>query len=464
MNANHEGRSAADSAGGVTPDDQSSKNPKSANIGFIAATALGIGGMMGAGLYTLLGLAAQSTGVWLPLAFVIAGIAGAFSVYSYSKLGATYPSRGGGAQFLIEEFGNNKLSGGLNVFQFVAYLIATSLYAAGFAEYIGVLVGSSLPSWGNKAIGAGVVILFALVNIVSSKLVGRSESLIVGIETVILVALLGIGAFKADFSRLSTEGSPEGLGLITGAALLYVTYQGFGVVTTASGSMANPKKELPRAMYSALIIVACIYVLVSTLVVTVLPLTEIEANAGHVLANLGQAVAGQVGFVVVAGAAILATASAVNATIFAASNIGYDVAEKKELSYFLTRVVWRNASVSLIITAVCVVLLVVFFPLNAVGQMTSLAFLIVYGAVSWGHLRVRSKTGAKRWPLIAATVINALLFVALLVDAIRGGEPMTWITLIALLILSFILEAIYRNRESRSATQQLTKSDPKNQH
>lgn len=188
---------------------------------------------------------------------------------------------------MIEEFGNNKLSGGLNVFQFVAYLIATSLYAAGFAECIGVLIGSSLPSLGNKAIGAGVVILFALVNIVSSKLVGRAESAIVAIETVILIALLCADASKADFSRLTQEGSSQGLGLITGATLLYVTYQGIGLVTTASGNMANPKRELPRAMYSALIIVAIIYVLVSTLVITVLPLSEIEANAGHVLANLG---------------------------------------------------------------------------------------------------------------------------------------------------------------------------------
>lgn len=433
-------------------------DPSKSGMGLVAATALGIGGMMGAGLYTLLGLAAQSTGVWLPLAFVIAGVAGAFSVYSYSKLGATYPSRGGAAEFLVQEFGNNRLSGGLNVFQFVAYLIATSLYAAGFAEYIGVLVGSSLPSWGHKAIGAGVVILFAVVNVVSSKLVGRAESVIVGIETLILVALLAVGASKADFGRLAQEGAPQGIGLITGAALLYVTYQGFGVVTTASGSMANPKRELPRAMYSALIIVAIIYVLVSTLVVTVLPLSEIEANAGHVLANVGQAVAGQVGFVVVAGAAILATASAVNATIFAASNIGYDVSEQKELSHFLTKVVWRNGSVSLFVTAFLVVLLVIFFPLSAVGQMTSLAFLIVYGAVSWGHLRVRSKTGAKRWPLIAATVINALLFVALLVDAIKSGEPMTWITLVVLLVLSFVLEAIYRDREARHSKSEASES------
>lgn len=427
------------------PFNSKSSDSAKGDISLIAAIALGVGGMMGAGLYTLLGLAAQSTGVWLPIAFVIAGIAGAFSVYSYSKLGATFPSRGGAAQFLIEEFGETKISGGLNVFQYVAYLIATSLYAAGFAEYIGVLVGSGLPSWGNKAIGAGVVILFALVNVVSNKLVGRTETYIVAVEMVILIGLIVWGATRADFGRL--EGAQfGGFGLLTGAALLYVTYQGFGVVTTASGNMKNPRKELPRAMYSALIIVALMYVLVSTLVVMMLSLGEIEANAGHVLANVGQAVAGQFGFVVVAGAAILATASAVNATIFAASNVGFDVAQNKQLSHFLTKVVWRNGTWALLVTAVCVVVLVIFFPLSAVGQMTSLAFLVVYGAVSFGHIKIRNKTGAKRWPLVIAVVINALLFVALIADAIRSNEPLTWVTMVVLLVLSFVFEIALRDK------------------
>ncbi len=90
----------------------------------------------------------------------------------------------------------------------------------------------------------------------------------------------------------------------------------------------------------------------------------------------------------------------------------------------------------------------VFFPLSAVGQMTSLAFLVVYGAVSYGHLRLRQHTGAKAWPLVAAVVLNAALFVALLVDAIRSGSPATWITLLAALVGSFAFEAIYRRRQS----------------
>jgi amino acid transporter len=404
--------------------------------------------MMGAGLYTLLGLAGRTAGVWLPLSFLLAGIAALFSVYSYARLGATYPSRGGAAQFLLEEFGRNVTSGGLNVFQYLAYIIATSLYAAGFAEYVAALAGDGFPSWATKLVGAAVVVVFAAVNSVGSRLVGRAETVIVGVEAAILVGFVILGAFKADPSRLTSGGTPTLTGVVTGAALLYVTYQGFGVVTNAAGGMADPRRQLPRAMFGALGIVAVVYLAVSTLVVTLLDQPTIEQDAGHVLADVGQVVAGRTGFVIIAAAALLATASAVNATLFAASNIGYVVADNSQMPSGLRRSVGRGTPVALLLSAGLAVALVVAFPLSAVGQMTSLAFLVLYGAVSLGHLRLRQATGARAWPLVSAVTVNAVLFVALLVDAVRHASPATWITLVAALGGSFAFEAWWLRRHT----------------
>ena len=106
-------------------------SPKaSSDISLFSATALGIGGMMGAGLYSLLGLASTHAGTHLPLAFLIGAIAASFSVYSYAKLGAAFPSSGGAATFTVMSFGPGIISGGLNLFQYIAYLIAAALYAA----------------------------------------------------------------------------------------------------------------------------------------------------------------------------------------------------------------------------------------------------------------------------------------------------------------------------------------------
>ncbi|MHB1504509.1 MAG: APC family permease [Acidimicrobiales bacterium] len=420
-------------------------------IGLFAATALGVGGMMGAGLYTLLGLAATSTGSYLPVAFIVGALAAVFSVYSYARLGSRFPSGGGAAHFIVEEYGHGISSGGLNVFQYLAYLIATSLYATGFAEYADALGGHALPQWTAKVFGMGIVLVFLAVNVLGSKMVGRAEMLIVGIEIVILLGFVIIGLSSAQPSRLGSGGGDGTLGIITGAALLYVTYQGFGVVTNASNRMVSPRRELPRAMFAALGIVAVLYVTISSLVVALMPQAAIVANAGHVLANAGQAALGRIGFLAVAAAALLATSSAVNATLFAASNVAFDEARSGELSRLLTGTVGRNGTVALVTSAAIVMLLVLFFPLDAVGQMTSLAFLVVYGAVSAGHLRVRAHTGARAWPLVVAVVVNLMLFVLLLAHAIRSGDASTWITLVGALIGSFLFEAVFRARSSRSS-------------
>lgn len=415
-------------------------------ISLLAATALGVGGMMGAGLYTLLGLAATSTGSFLPLAFLVSAFASVFSVYSYARLGATFPSGGGAAQFIIEEYGSGLISGGLNVFQYLAYLIATSLYAAGFAEYASALEGNSLPSWTAKAFGVGIVVVFLLINLLGSKLVGRAETIIVLIELVILLGFALLGLSHAEPSRLTAGAAKGVLGVVTGAALLFVTYQGFGVVTNAADRMVEPRREIPRAMFLSLGIVAAVYIIISSLVVALIPQQTIIADAGHVLADAGGVAAGRVGFVVVAVAALLATSSAVNATLFASSNVGYDEARSGQISHLLTKTVGRSGTIALLTSALIVIVLILFFPLNAVGQMTSLAFLVVYGAVSAGHIRIRARTNTAAWPLMVAVALNTVLFVALLVDAISTGAPSTWITLLGALVGSFVFEAIFRAR------------------
>ena len=432
--------------------DRPAAAPATPRISLGAAAALGIGGMMGSGIFTLLGLTARTAGPLIPVAFLVSAIAASFSVYSYAKLGATFPSRGGAAEFLRRSFPSPTVSGGLNVFQYLAYLVGTALYAAGFAEYVKVVAGAGFPSWGTPVAGVAVVVVFALVSLLGSKLTDRAESVTVGVTLAILTLLAIVGAFHVDPTVLASDEMPQLAGVFTAAGLLYVNYQGFGVVTNASSQMANPRKELPRAMFTALGIVLAIYLLVSTLTVLVLSVAQIEADSGHVLATVATAVAGRPGFIVVSAAAILSSASAVNATIFAASSIASDVAKEGQLPRRLTATIGRDVPAAMLASVVIVIALVLFFPLDSVGSMTSLAFLLVYGAVSVGHLRVREQTGAPAWPLALAVGLNAVLFVLLLVDSMQHGSPMTWVTLIVLFVGSFAFETVLVRRHRPAAT------------
>lgn len=323
----------------------------------------------------------------------------AFSVYSYSKLGMKYPDRGGAAKFLLKEFGDGLLAGGMNVFQYIGWIIAMALYATGFAEYACQLLGKSSSGWLGKAISIGIVIVVVAINIMGSKQVARAQTAIIAFELLILLSFVAVGLTKLHVPTITSSNSGNIVGILSAAGLLYVTYEGFGVVTNAAGSMVNPKKQLPQALFFSLGIVMVIYIVASVVVVMTLGVQGAVANQGHVLATAGKLVLGNWG---------------------------------------------------LFITSLIVCIFVVIFPLSAVGEMASLAFLLVYAMVNLGHLRIAGQTGAKRWILICSVVLNLVLFALLFIQTILNHETLTWISVIALLIISFLVELAWRKKNKRN--------------
>ena len=304
------------------------KQGQNKSIGVVGATTIGVGGMMGAGLYTLLGLAAKSAGIWLPLSFLIGGVVVAFSVYSYSKLGMKYPDRGGATKFLLKGFGDGFLAGGLNVFQYLGWIIAIALYAAGFSEYACQLTGLNNSSWIGKAISIAIVILVVFINVLGSKQVARAQTAIIALGLIILIAFIGFRLAQAYVPLITTADKGNGIiGILSAAGLLYVTYEGVGVVTNTAGNMKNPKKQLPIALFLSLIIVMLIYIIASAIVIMTIGVKVAVANQGHVLATAGEAVFGKVGMILIGLAALVATASAVNSTMFGDENLGIRIAK-----------------------------------------------------------------------------------------------------------------------------------------
>jgi amino acid transporter len=412
------------------------------DISLFSATALGIGGMMGAGLYSLLGLASFHAGTYLPLAFLLGAIAASFSIYSYAKLGAAYPSSGGAATFTVMSFGPGIISGSINLFQYIAYLIAAALYAAGFVEYTNALFGGDLSTFVLKSITASIILICTFINLLGASLVGRAEMLAIGLVVISLLVFSALGFEKAEFSTFQMgHFSITGIAVATG--ILYINFQGFGVVTNSSSAMRSPQRELPIAMFSALILVTVAYLAVSSAVVLLMPLSTIELNSGHVLADAAALVAGKPGQIIISISALLACAAAVNATIFAASNIAADVAKKRMVSSALGNGVLKTQLRALTVSSIGVILFALAFPLAEVGQMASLAFLLVYAVITFGHLRVHQVTGAKPAILWVAIAINVSLFVALFINTIKTA-PTSAIALVAALIASIAIESISR--------------------
>jgi amino acid transporter len=338
-------------------------------IGMLAAVSIGIGGMVGAGIFSILGVVARAAGNAMWLAFAIGGVVALLSTYSYAKLGAAFPSAGGAVHFLVKGFGDGVLAGGLNLFMWAGYIISLALYATAFGGYAATFITTAPSPLLIKSLAAGAVVVLTLVNAFGAKLMGRSETVIVAVKVAILVLFAVVGVWFIKPGNLSPALWPEPKSVLFGAGVLFIGYEGFGLVTNAAGDMSNPKSMLPRALYTSVILVIAIYLSVALTVTGNLTNDQIEHASDYALADAAKPFLGQFGFRLIAVAALFSTASAINATLFGSANVCYMIARDGELPLGLSRTEWKQATGGLLLTAALVVVVMLGFDLSGIAMM-----------------------------------------------------------------------------------------------
>ena len=436
------------SSSAKSPHVSSAANPGSGQIGMAAAVSIGIGGMVGAGIFSILGVVAHAAGNAMWLAFAIGGVVALLSTYSYAKLGAAFPSAGGAVHFLVKSFGDGVLAGGLNLFMWVGYIISLALYATAFGSYAATFFTTAHSPLLVKSLAVGSVVLLTVVNAFGAKLMGRSETVIVAIKVAILVLFAAVGLWFIRPGYLSPDLWPEAKSVLFGAGVLFIGYEGFGLVTNAAGDMRNPRTLLPRALYTSVILVIVIYLAVSLTVTGTLSDFEIEQAKDYALAAAAKPFLGEFGFRLIAIAALFSTASAINATLFGAANCCYMIARDGELPAGLSRTEWKQASGGLLLTAALVVLVTLSFDLSGIAMMGSAAFLLIYAAVNAGHLRVLQQTGA-RAAIVWLSLLTCLAMFAVLCVYTYQEQPLAIAALVIFAVASFGAEWAYRRWTGR---------------
>lgn len=421
---------------------------KKADITLVGAIAIGVGGMVGAGVFSVLGVAAESAKNALWLSFLIGCVITLFSTYSYAKLGVKYPSAGGAVEFLVQGYGDNVSSGGVNIYMWVGYIIAIALYSMGFASYFATFFTKNPSTYFLKGISVSVVLLFLLVNFLGARYVDRSETAIVAIKVSILILFTVGGLFFIKGDYLTPSSWPGIGGILIGTGILFIGYEGFGLVTNAAGDMKDPVRMVPKALYMSVLVATVIYVGVSIVVSGNLTTAQIAATRDYALAEAVKPFLGEFGFKLVAVAALFSTASAINATLFGAANSSYVIAKHGELPEVFDRTSWKGATDGLFITAGLVIVFVLLFDLGAIAMMGSGAFLLVYAAVSIGHFRIADRTGANRAVLAIAVALCLGMFVLLSAYMFQQSKP-SFIAMFVILGASFIAEWIYRKTTDR---------------
>ena len=428
---------------------------KNGSLGYWSVVAIGVGGMVGGGIFAVLGLAVQLAHGGTPIAFTLAGIVALITAYSYARLSVAYPSQGGTVEFLNQAFGPGVLAGGLNVLLWLSYIVMLSLYAYAFGSYAASFFPeSSQLLWKHLSLSAAVVLL-TLLNVQGADIVGKAEEWIVGTKVVILLLFVGIGIWSVQLHRLAPVSWSPPLELVSGGMIIFLAYEGFELIANTSGEVKNPGKLLPLSYYSAVLFVIILYGLISLVTVGNLSVSAIVGARDYALAESARPFLGSFGFVLIAIAALLSTSSAINATLYGAARISYIIAKEGELPQILEKKVWHHPIEGLLVTAAVTLIIANSLDLSSISMMGSAGFLLIFAAVNGSNVILCKETSSRMWISALGVVVCIIALGALVWHQARIEPAKLWVLLI-MAGLARGAEATYRfvaKRELRKPLQ-----------
>ncbi len=375
------------------------QNSKKA-FGLWSAVFLGIGSMVGAGIFIVIGQAGAMAGNIVWVSFIFGGIISLLSGYSLAKLAVRYQSRGGIVEYLVQGFGQNIFSGSMGIIFYFSQLIALAAVAKSFGTYSATFMSHGDSMWIN-IFAIGIIALFTIINLVGATLVAKSENIIVAIKLTILVLFSIVALFTIKPELLSVAEMPPLSGMIFAIGITFFAYQGFSVITNTVEDMSNPKVTMMRAMFIALILVAILYILTSIAVLGNLSLETIVKTKDYALAEAAKPIFGEWGFKIMATTALLATASAINATLYSVTEIGYTMAKEGNLPKVYEYHLYQSFQ-GIIVSALFIIPMILFLNLAQITTVAAIVVLLVQGITHIAHLRVIKETGAKLYLVILA--------------------------------------------------------------
>jgi amino acid transporter len=415
-----------------------SASPK---IGLVGAAAIGVGGMVGGGIFAVLGTAVVIAGGGTPLAFLLAGVIALLTAYSYVKLSVAFPRAGGTVVFLDRAFGVDLATGTLNVMLWLCYLVTIALYAAAFGAYGATFFSHPSPWLQHILITAGIVVP-ALINLLDADIVGKSETYVVAGKVVLLGIVIIAGFPGADFGRISFTHIPHPLSLIAGGMVIFVAYEGFELIANAAEDVKAPERTLPLAFYGSVLFVLALYILIAMVTVGSVDPGLIPKVKDYALAEAAKPALGHTGFLLVSVSALMATFSAINATIYGNARLGYTLARDGELPEPLEHKTWNRPVAGVLLTAGLSLLLANLVDLTGIAIMGSAGFLIVFAAVNLSNFKLASTTGANR-PLAVLGFLACIAALATLLYHTYADNPEALLVVIGMVVAALLFELIY---------------------
>jgi len=399
------------------------------------AVSIGLGAIIGAGIYVVVGIAAGAAGPGVMLSVILAGIIALFTALSFAALSSTI-TKGGGAYEYVYELISPSLGFFTGWFWVFGQIVAGAAVSLGFATYMAVLI--PLPV---KLVAAGGCLLFMFLNLIGVKQSSLVNDALVASKILVLCIFVAVGASYIKFSNF-TPLMPNGFsGVVSGAALIFFAFLGYGRITTISEEVKNPERVMPLSILLALGVSSILYLLVSFTAVGVVGSNALSSS-GSPLAVAMEASGNKLAVLVVSIGGILATASVLLTTVLGVSRVSFSMARNKQIPAFINSIhpKFRTPYISILLAGLLMAALAFFGDLKQVVSLASFAVILTHILVNYSALKVRDrcKFSMPFYPIppLLGMISCAALTLSLLPDV--------WVVALIVLLAGVIFYSIYK--------------------
>ena len=378
---------------------QSNKTKFERILGNFSATAVSIGGIIGSGIFFIIGMAAGEAGPALVLSLILAGIIALFTSLSFASLGSKIVKEGGEYQFVYIAFGPL-----IGFFGGLLWIFSTAIAAVtvsiAFASYLTALV----PILPVNIVAALSVLSFMLVDAVGLRISSKVNNALVLIKVGVLLFFIIFTLFFVQLSNFNNFFAKGPQGILAATFLIFFAYAGFGKITAASEEVKNPKKTIPKAIITAVAITILLYILTGLAAVGAVGADKISSQCINApLACVMLSLGFKEAFLVVALGALTATASVLLIQMLGISRTIYGMSKNKQLPTFLSELHprFKTPYRAEIIIGIMMALAALFLNAKSVIIITSLGILSYYSLVNLAALIMRkNKEGLNIHPVI----------------------------------------------------------------
>jgi amino acid transporter len=391
--------------------------------------------MVGGGIYVALGVVVEASGRWAWLSFLLAGIVAVTTAHAYARLSNHFRSGGGAFEFL-EDIDRRGLAGSLSWVLLAAYTLTIGLYAYAFGEYVAHAVGLGA-TW-PRGIAVGVLALLTVLNLAGLGKMKGVEIAIVSGNLLALLALAAVGliGFWSTGALVAPTGPRPIQDAWMGAAVIFVSYEGFQLLTYEYEEVDRPERILGPGLVGSAVAVVAIYVLVALGATMIAGAEAIIQRKGVALSVAAERAAGPAGLWVLTVAAAFATSAAINSTLFSSGTLARRVANDGELPAWLDHRNDRGVpDRAVVLLSVLAAVLAWVGSLGGLVEAASLVFLAAFGAVhavAW-----REKVEA-RWVSALAGAVGGVILV-LLLYRLATTRPVPLVLILLIFAVSFLL-------------------------